>query len=131
MIYVARTRNIIVKVQPEFLEGQSDPALDDYVWGYHIRIENIGTLTMQLLRRHWRITDAFGGEKRVDDDGVVGVQPVIPESAFFEYNSGASLQTPSGFMRGHYDFEDEDGNEWEIEIPAFSLDSPYQPVVLQ
>jgi len=131
MIYHARTRDILVKVQPEFLEHQSDPANDHYVWSYHVRIENTGDVAVQLLRRHWKIIDAFGGEKHVDDDGVVGLQPIIAAGEHFEYNSGTFLKTPSGFMGGYYEAEDEDGNDHEIEIPVFSLDSPYQAVVLQ
>ncbi len=131
MIYHARTENIVIKVRPEFLDAQSMPQENHFVWAYHIRIENAGETTTQLLRRHWRITDAYGNERRVDNDGVVGMQPVIAPSEYFEYNSGASLKTPSGFMAGYYEFEDEDGNEFEAEIPAFSLDSHYQKVVLQ
>jgi ApaG protein len=113
------------------LDGQSDAAENSFVWAYHIRIENTGDVMVQLLRRHWRITDSYGNERRVDDDGVVGIQPLIAPNEFFEYSSGVNLKTPSGFMRGFYEFEDEDGNEFNAEIPAFSLDSPYQPVVLQ
>lgn len=131
MIYYARTGDIVIKVRPEFLDDQSDPEENHYVWAYHVRIENNSTVAVQLQRRHWRITNAFGGEKQVDGDGVVGLEPVIPASGIFEYNSGAQLPTPSGFMQGHYDMEDEDGNEFETTIPAFSLDSPYQTVVLQ
>src|ERR1700744_2473401 len=105
MIYHARTENIIVKVRPEFLEEQSTPEDGHYVWAYHVRIENMGETTTQLLRRHWRITDSYGNERRVDDDGVVDMQPVIAPGEYFEYNSGASLKTPSGFMRGYYEFE--------------------------
>jgi len=131
MIYYAATAGLTVKVQPEFLETQSDPEENIYVWAYHVRIENGSELTVQLRQRHWEITDAFGQMRRVDGEGVVGIQPIIAPSDFFEYNSAASLTTPSGFMTGHYDFEDEDGNDLQIKIPAFSLDSPYQTVVLQ
>lgn len=131
MIYHARTQNIVVKAQPDFLDSQSDASENHYVWAYHIRIENEGDRTVQLLRRHWRIMDSFGNEKRVDDDGVVGVQPILGNGEFFEYSSGASLKTPSGFMQGYYEFEDEDDNEFDVTIPAFSLDSPYEKVVLQ
>jgi ApaG protein len=131
MIYHARTKDIVIKVRPEFLDGQSDASENSYVWAYHIRIENAGDMMVQLLVRHWRITDAYGHERRVDDDGVVGLQPLIAPGEFFEYNSGVNLKTPSGFMRGYYEFEDEDGNEFNAEIPAFSLDSHYQSVVLQ
>lgn len=131
MIYHASTRDITVKVRAEFLEGKSDPENNHYVWAYHVRIENGGEVTVQLLARNWQVTDAFGNVKRIKGEGVVGMQPVISATEYFEYNSGSSLATPSGFMKGHYEFEDEDGNEFEVEIPAFSLDSPYQTVVLQ
>jgi ApaG protein len=131
MIYHASTHGLIVKVRPEFLEAQSDPEENLYLWAYHVRIENESDVTVQLRERHWRITDAFGQTRRVDGEGVIGMQPIIAPTEFFEYNSAASLTTPSGFMAGHYDLEDEDGNELHIQIPAFSLDSPYQTVVLQ
>ena len=131
MIYVAHTKDLAVKVRPEFLEEQSEPTENHFVWGYSIRIENNGSGPVQLLSRHWRVTDAFGNERRIDGDGVVGLEPVIDEDDFFEYNSGASLKTPSGFMQGTYTMEDENGEEFDIEIPLFSLDSPYQKVTLQ
>jgi ApaG protein len=131
MIYHAETYGITIKVQPEFLDGQSNPEVDHYVWAYHVRIENGSEKTVQLQSRSWEIIDSFGHTKRVAGEGVVGMQPVIAPSEFFEYNSGTVLKTPSGFMRGHYVFEDEDGNEFSAEIPAFSLDSHYQNVTLQ
>lgn len=131
MIYHAKTQGITVKVQPEFVENQSDPTEDHYVWVYHVRIENGSEITVQLINRHWEIIDAFGNVRHVDGEGVVGMQPIITPTEFFEYNSGTSLKTPSGFMRGSYQLEDEDGNEFEVEIPTFSLDSHYQTVVLQ
>lgn len=131
MIYHAKTKNITVKVQPEFLEGQSDPSEDHYVWAYHVRIENDNEGPVQLISRRWEIIDAYGNVRHVDGEGVVGMQPQIAPEEFFEYNSGTSLKTPSGFMRGSYQIEDEDGNEFDVEIPTFSLDSQYQNVVLQ
>ncbi len=131
MIYHASTNGLIVKVRPEFMEAQSDPDENLYIWSYHVRIENEGEITVQLRERHWEITDSYGQTRRVDGEGVVGMQPIITPGDFFEYNSAASLKTPSGFMNGHYDFEDEDGNELKIKIPGFSLDSHYQTVVLQ
>lgn len=131
MIYHAKTNGITIKVQPEFLEAQSDPTDDHYVWAYHVRIENESETTVQLLMRSWEIIDAFGHIRHVDGEGVVGMQPVIAPGEHFEYNSGSSLKTPSGFMRGTYQFEDEDGNEFDAEIPTFSLDSHYQNIVLQ
>jgi ApaG protein len=131
MIYHATTHDITIKVSPNFLDYQSDPDDEQYVWSYHVRMENAGDVTMHLLTRHWEITDAFGKVRRVDGEGVVGAQPILAQNEYFEYQSGCTLKTPSGFMRGHYVFEDEDGNEHDITIPAFPLESPYQTVVLQ
>jgi ApaG protein len=131
MIYHAQTGELTVKVMPEFQDHQSDPDAQHFVWSYHVRIENAGEVTVQLHRRRWEITDAFGNIKRVVGDGVVGAQPVLSQNEFFEYDSGVFLNTPSGFMRGFYEMEDEDGNEFDIAIPAFALESPYQTVVVQ
>ncbi|HCM84151.1 MAG TPA: Co2+/Mg2+ efflux protein ApaG [Alphaproteobacteria bacterium] len=130
-MYHAKTHGITVKVQPEFLEHQSDPTEDHYVWAYHVRIENGSEGAVQLLSRTWEVIDAFGNIRHISGEGVVGMQPLIAATEFFEYNSGTSLKTPSGFMRGTYQLEDEDGNEFDIDIPIFSLDSHYQNVVLQ
>jgi ApaG protein len=126
-MYEAKTRDIKVTVEPSYLENQSSPLEDHYVWAYHIRIENTGAETVQLRTRHWRITDAAGRTEEVQGPGVVGEQPVLTPGESFEYSSGAPLATPSGIMAGSYGMEDEDGGLFDIEIPAFSLDSPHQP----
>lgn len=125
MPYVATTHSITVGVRPIFLEDQSLPDEERFVWAYHIRIENHGVERVQLRRRHWQITDARGHIEVVDGDGVVGEQPVITPGGHFEYTSGAPLKTPSGFMVGHYEMEGMGGQSFNVEIPAFSLDSPY------
>ncbi|MFZ5609984.1 MAG: Co2+/Mg2+ efflux protein ApaG [Pseudomonadota bacterium] len=124
--YSATTRGITVRVQPVFLDDQSDPADRRYVWAYRIRIENHGGETVQLQRRHWRITDAQGQMQLVAGDGVVGEQPVLEPGGAFEYTSGAPLATPSGLMVGHYEMRSNAGEVFLIDIPAFSLDSPYE-----
>ncbi|MFT6582807.1 MAG: Co2+/Mg2+ efflux protein ApaG [Alphaproteobacteria bacterium] len=126
-MYESKTRDIKVTVEPSFLENQSSPLEDHYVWAYHIRIENTGAETVQLRTRHWRITDAAGRTEEVQGPGVVGEQPVLTPGESFEYSSGAPLTTPSGIMAGSYGMEDADGASFDIEIPAFSLDSPHQP----
>ena len=126
-MYEAKTRDIKVTVEPSYLENQSSPLEDHYVWAYHIRIENTGAETVQLRTRHWRITDAAGRTEEVQGPGAVGEQPVLTPGESFEYSSGAPLATPSGIMAGSYGMEDEDGGLFDIEIPAFSLDSPHQP----
>lgn len=125
-MYQRITRGIAVIVEPTFLEEQSQPEKGRFAWAYHIRIENHGMETVQLLTRHWRITDGRGEIHEVEGDGVVGEQPVLNPGGQFEYTSGTPLATPTGFMVGSYGMETEAGELFRVEIPAFSLDSPYQ-----
>jgi len=125
--YSQTTRSLTVTVEPTFLEEQSSPADSQYVWAYRVRIENNGVHTVQLLRRHWKITDALGVMREVKGPGVVGEQPVLRPGDAYEYTSGTPLTTPSGIMSGSYQMENENGEHFEIVIPAFSLDSPHQP----
>jgi ApaG protein len=120
----------MVTVQPVFLEDQSSPKDHRFVWAYQVKIENRGPVTVQLKRRRWRITDSMGREQVVEGDGVVGEQPVLKPGQSFEYTSGTPLTTPSGIMVGTYYMETETGETWDVAIPAFSLDSPHQPVRL-
>ena len=126
-MYAETTRSIRVTVKPYYLEDQSSPTDNRYVWAYHVRIENRGAETVQLRRRHWRITDAMGRMQEVRGPGVVGEQPVLAPGQSYEYTSGTPLPTPSGIMVGTYDMELPDGQCFAVAIPAFSLDSPHQP----
>jgi len=128
--YNAVTRKISVSVQPVFLEDESEPEEDRYIWAYQIEIENQGSETVQLKSRHWSIINAHGQTEEVFGDGVVGEQPILKPGDAFEYTSGAPLSTPSGFMRGTYQMLDGQGKEFDIEIPAFSLDSPHDTHLL-
>jgi ApaG protein len=130
MSYTETTRSITVTVEPTYLEDQSAPAENRYVWAYRVRIENGGGETVQLRRRHWRITDAMGRVQEVRGPGVVGEQPILAPGQAFEYTSGTPLSTPSGIMVGTYEMETRQGESFAIAIPAFSLDSPHQPVLL-
>jgi ApaG protein len=125
--YSQTTRELTVTVEPTFLEEQSSPAENQFVWAYRVRIENHGSQTVQLLRRHWRITDALGRVHEVKGPGVVGEQPVLRPGDSYEYTSGTPLSTPSGIMSGSYQMESDEGEHFDIIIPAFSLDSPHQP----
>jgi len=125
--YEQTTHDISVLVIPEYLEDQSDPDEGRYVWAYHVRIENKGEGTAQLLTRHWRITDANGTVQEVRGPGVIGEQPVLGPGDSFEYTSGTPLVTPSGFMEGSYQMTTPDGTHFDIAVPAFSLDSPHAP----
>jgi ApaG protein len=129
-MYSEITREIRVTVRPFFLEDQSSPDEMHFVWAYHVRIENQGPQTVQLRNRYWRITDSLGRIQEVRGAGVVGEQPVLRPGEAFEYTSGTPLATPSGIMVGTYQMESESGERFEVNIPAFSLDSPHQSVRL-
>ena len=125
-MYTQTTRSITVSVQPTFREDQSSPGENRFVWAYRVRIENHSAETVQLLRRHWKITDAFGRVQEVTGDGVVGQQPVLQPGRNYEYTSGTPLATPTGFMGGTYQMETASGERFDVTIPLFSLDSPHQ-----
>jgi ApaG protein len=129
-MYSETTRSIKVTVEPIYLEDQSSPVEDHYVWAYHVRIENRGRETVQLRSRYWRITDNRGQVQEVRGPGVVGEQPVLRPGESFEYTSGTPLPTPSGIMVGAYHMETKGGDSFAVRIPAFSLDSPHQSVRL-
>ena len=129
-MYSSITRDIRVTVRPTYLADQSAPADNHYVWAYHIRIDNGGEQAVQLRSRFWRITDGFGRVQEVRGPGVVGEQPVIQPGTAYEYTSGTPLATPSGIMVGTYTVETEEGESFDVAIPAFSLDSPHQPIRL-
>ena len=125
-MYSETTRSIRVTVKPMYLEEQSSPAESHFVWAYHVQIENLGVDRVQLLTRHWKITDSMGRMQEVRGAGVVGEQPVLGPGESFEYTSGTPLPTPSGIMVGSYEMEMTGGERFDVAVPAFSLDSPHQ-----
>jgi ApaG protein len=124
-MYEKSTRDIKIFVEPQYLDQHSKPAESKFVWSYRIIIENRSNETVQLLMRYWLITDANGNKQEVNGEGVVGKQPTLPPGTKFEYESGCPLTTPSGVMMGHYTMVNRFGENFEVEIPAFSLDSPH------
>jgi ApaG protein len=122
--YRAVTHQIEVKVTPRFLPERSSPENGYFFWAYTIMLTNLGAETVQLKTRHWRITDAQGRLQEVRGAGVVGEEPVLKPGENFEYTSGVPLPTPSGFMTGTYGMVTPAGEKFDIEIPAFSLDTP-------
>ena len=126
-MYETTTRAIRVSVRPQYLPDQSDPADSQYVWAYHVRIENQGEETVQLRSRYWRITDGLGRLQEVRGPGVIGKTPMLRPGEVFEYTSGTPLSTSSGIMSGSYQMVSETGEKFDIEIPAFSLDTPAAP----
>lgn len=125
-MYEETTRNIRVMVEPRFLEDESIPEENRYVWAYRVTIENCGTAPVQLIARHWQITDAHGRVREVLGPGVIGEQPNIDPGGVYQYTSGAPLETPSGFMTGSYKMRKASGESFDISIPLFALDSPYE-----
>ena len=124
-MYEKTTKEISITVRPFYLDEQSSPDEEHYVWAYRVRIENCGDQTVRLINRHWRITDKLGRMQEHKGPGVVGEQPTLKPGETYEYTSGTPLPTPSGIMIGSYEMESEEGKRFEVEIPAFSLDSPY------
>jgi ApaG protein len=122
-VYQASTNGIVVRVRPSFLPDQSNPP-EVWVWAYTVEIENRSPRAVQLVSRHWIITDALGRIEEVAGPGVVGEQPVIRPGQTHAYASGCPLPTPSGSMEGSYRMLVEGGDAFDAAIPAFSLDLP-------
>src|SRR5690606_13629843 len=101
-VYQSVTRSILVRVAPAYLAEESDPEAPRYVWAYTVEIENHGEETVQLIARHWIVTDALNRVEEVQGEGVVGEQPTLKPREAFRYSSGCPLPTPSGTMRGSY-----------------------------
>ncbi|MEM7070660.1 MAG: Co2+/Mg2+ efflux protein ApaG [Pseudomonadota bacterium] len=123
-MYEETTQNIKITVKPYYLDSQSDPAEDRYIWAYHVVIENLGEESVKLINRYWRIIDEAGHIEEVHGAGVVGEQPSLKPGDVFEYASGTPLKTPSGIMGGHYEMKSDKGLFNAI-VPSFSLDSPF------
>ncbi len=124
-IYTETTGAITIMVAPVFLEEQSEPEESHFVWAYHVRIENNGPETVQLLTRYWKITSGKGEVHEVRGEGVVGEKPVLPPGDVYEYTSGTPLGTPTGIMAGSYGMQNEAGDQFDVVVPTFSLDSPH------
>ena len=122
--HAATTDGVTVRVTVNFLPEQSDPANGKWFWIYHIRIENASRERVQLMTRHWRITDAQGTVRHVDGEGVVGEQPVLKPGEGFRYTSGAVIETPVGTMQGSYQMVAADGQQFDATIPEFVLSAP-------
>jgi ApaG protein len=129
-MFHAETHNIRVTVMPVYIDERSSPDDSRYFWAYRVSILNRGRSTVKLVSRYWHIVDGNGHEEIVRGMGVVGEQPVLEPGQSFEYTSGCPLNTPSGFMQGHYVMVDGRGSKLQIEIPAFPLDLPGTSPVL-
>ena len=124
-MYSKKTKKINITVSPYFLDDQSEPEDQHFVWAYQVTIDNQSNEKVQLKNRYWKIIDSNGSEQEVRGEGVAGEQPILNPGEKFEYTSGTPLSTPSGFMEGYYEMETTEGKTFDAIIPQFSLDSPF------
>ena len=122
--HATTTAGVTVRVSVSFLAEQSEPRRGRWFWAYHIRIENGGDAPVQLLTRHWVITDGRGARHSVEGEGVVGEQPTIPPGGSYDYVSGCPLATPTGVMQGSYRMVGADDEAFDVAIPRFQLLAP-------
>lgn len=124
----ATTRNIRVRVEAQFDPGRSRPQHSEWFFLYTVSITNESQDKVQLMSRHWIITDGMGNVEEVQGPGVVGKQPVLAPGQSFEYTSGCPLTTPFGAMHGTYQMVNQAGEKFDIEIAPFTLTEPYNTV---
>ena len=124
-MYSKTTSGVTVTVTPYFLEDQSSPQEDHYVWAYQVNIKNSSNSTVKLKHINCIIIDANGKIINVQGEGVVGEFPILQPGESFEYTSGTPLKTNNGIMQGFYLMSQDNGSQIKIDIPTFSLDSPY------
>ncbi len=123
----AITNDVSVSVETFYEEKGSHPELMRHIFYYRITIQNHGEVTVQLMRRHWYITDSNWNKREVEGDGVVGQQPIIQPNEKYEYISACDLQSELGKMHGFYEMRRmSDGTEFEVEIPEFVMAVPYR-----
>ena len=120
----AVTREVEVNVESFFLESESNPEQNQFSFAYRVQLKNLGRETVQLLSRHWIITDSVGKVQHVKGPGVVGEQPVLKPGTSYEYTSGSRLESPLGTMEGTYQMVTDDGENFDIRIPMFTLSVP-------
>lgn len=122
---MSETNNLIqVDVETTYLDKESDPDKARYLFAYTITIKNHSPAAARLLSRYWKITGGDGHEQEVEGDGVVGLHPYLAPEQEFTYTSAAMLDTPVGMMQGHYKMVGDDGEQFEVDIPAFTLAVP-------
>lgn len=129
-MFERKTKDVIVRVEPDYLSEQSSPSDDRFIWAYTVEIENQTGTDLCVKERFWQIADSRGQVQEVRGSGVVGEQPVLKPGEVFRYTSGAPLTAPSGMMLGSYKMEGPDGHSFDVDIPAFILESPHEPRLL-
>jgi len=121
---MSEKNKIIVEATPQYIESQSSPDANRYVFAYTITITNVGLYPATLLSRHWLITDSNGKIQEVKGDGVIGEQPHLKPGQSFRYTSGAMIETPVGIMQGKYLMISDSGDNFKAPIPKFTLSIP-------
>lgn len=129
-MYEQKTRDVIVRVEPDYLAEQSSPSDHRFIWAYTVEIENQSATDLQVTERFWQIADSRGQVQEVRGSGVVGEKPVLKPGEVFRYTSGAPLSAPSGMMLGTYKVQDPEGQSYDVDIPPFCLESPHEPLLL-
>jgi ApaG protein len=121
---MSKKNKIIVEAAPQYIESQSSPKEDRYVFAYTITITNAGIIPVKLLSRHWLITDSNGKIQEIRGEGVIGEQPYLKPGESFRYSSGAMIETPVGVMQGKYLLISDNGENFKAPIPKFTLSIP-------
>lgn len=121
---MSEKNKIIVEANPYYIEAQSSPVHNRYVFAYTITITNAGSVPAKLMTRHWLITDANGKIQEVNGEGVVGEQPYLAPGDSFRYTSAAMIETPVGVMQGNYHMLSDNGENFKAYIPKFTLSIP-------
>lgn len=123
-LYTSTTHDIQVEITPKYVEANSNPEANNFFFSYEVSITNHGRTPKKLVSRHWIITNGWGEVEHVRGPGVVGLQPIIKPNETFRYSSFCPLPTPTGNMRGSYQFLDDKNKSVDVEIPLFFLRHP-------
>jgi len=121
---MSEKNKILVETAPQYIESQSSPDSNRYIFAYTITITNVGITPAKLLTRHWLITDSNGKKQEVKGNGVIGEQPHLKPGETFRYTSGAMIETPVGVMQGKYVMLSDNGDQFKAAIPQFTLSIP-------
>jgi len=121
---MSEKNKVLVEAEPLYIEAQSSPENNRFVFAYTITITNVGSTSAKLLTRHWLITDANGKVQEVNGDGVVGEHPYLHPGDSFRYTSAAMIETPVGVMQGKYQMQADNGESFSAPVPKFTLTIP-------
>lgn len=121
---MSKKNKVLVEAQPQYIEAQSSPEQNRFVFAYTITITNVGSIAARLLTRHWLITDANGKVQEVNGEGVVSEHPYLNPGDSFRYTSAAMIETPVGVMQGKYQMQADNGESFSAPIPKFTLSIP-------